>query len=543
MPGTQLLIESFQYGLDTRRSELTSKTGALVQAVNCHINQGAQVEKRKLFGRLALPAGTFGIDGTLNGLVVYGSGATPAGLAAWPAFNTSWIAGNAVPLSYLRLQAPAAFDTSAMTGVVWSTLFGGLPFVISSFASGNVYVFQATATGYTVVIDFYAGLVLSGYASNPDQAAQLTALVNGLTNYTAVQGVGGAANTVTITGVDGAAYTATSTEASALGVINQLQTNVGTPAVNASQPSAQFTIIAGAFGTGTAPYMNQIAIQGGGSALLTNVPWTGDPVSFARAVGAAVNAGFASNGGFSALSNGATVTVYAPAGTADNGLSINPACQPSSNHDGQILLTACVFTFNVPTGGGDTVTNIASATDGNLDTTSRALSAFASVNAWLTQIATDLTTTSYATNWGAVAIGSQLYVGLNYSQSPGFGGLTDTITITHTPSGGTTIGSSQTLSAVANPATVNGAGSLVTVQVSGGTPPYTYSWTITNASIFMSTQNAATNSFNTSVQSSPNKSGYQPYLTGTATCVVTDSNGSIVKVLVNVTVQTLPITF
>lgn len=530
MPDKQLLIQSFQYGLDTRRSELTSKPGSLVQCNNGHVNQGAQIEKRKEFSRLALPAGTFGCDGTLNGLVVYGSGATPAGLAAWPAFNASWVDGNTVPLSYLQLQAPAAFDTSAMTGVVWSTLFDGLPFVIATFASGNVYVFQATLAGYTLVTDFYAGLVLAGYVSNADQAANLVALINNTTNYTATA-VGAV---VTITGENGASYAVTDTLSSADGVITEFQSNVATPAQQATAPIGSFTISACNPGTGsTLANVNFVWVNGVTTNIMAAaVTATTSPTSLAAAVAASINAAIATNGGYSALANGNVVSVYAPAGVTANGYALHVGCQNSSNNDGAVCTESCVFTFTLGA-GAMTITQVASAQQGTIDSTARASGSFASVQLWLAKVATDIMT--LAGQFSAVAVGSQLYISLNGDDSAA--PYTDTITITFTASGGAVVTGIPSLSAVAVPSTV-GNGQQVTVRVSGGQSPYTYAWTVTNPLIGMSTQNGPTNSFNTTAVGVVTKFGVQNIL-GTANCVVTDSSG--VKLTVGVAINLIPV--
>lgn len=43
----QLVLENFKYGLEYRRSELTANPGALFDALNCFVNEGGEVERRK----------------------------------------------------------------------------------------------------------------------------------------------------------------------------------------------------------------------------------------------------------------------------------------------------------------------------------------------------------------------------------------------------------------------------------------------------------------------------------------------------------------
>jgi hypothetical protein len=55
----QINVSNFKYGLDTRRSQLSSQLGTLLVCQNAHINEGGEAEKRKEFGlQQALPHGT-----------------------------------------------------------------------------------------------------------------------------------------------------------------------------------------------------------------------------------------------------------------------------------------------------------------------------------------------------------------------------------------------------------------------------------------------------------------------------------------------------
>lgn len=75
-----ITIQNFKYGLDSRKSELTSQPGTLVKCENAHINQGGEVEKRKGFVlQGTLPVGCFGLQETNNGIFTFGSGAASIG--------------------------------------------------------------------------------------------------------------------------------------------------------------------------------------------------------------------------------------------------------------------------------------------------------------------------------------------------------------------------------------------------------------------------------------------------------------------------------
>lgn len=66
-------LANFKYGLDGRRSELSSIAGTLLQINNAHITEGGQIEKRKAFVDVQVPSATYGIQETPTSVVVFGS--------------------------------------------------------------------------------------------------------------------------------------------------------------------------------------------------------------------------------------------------------------------------------------------------------------------------------------------------------------------------------------------------------------------------------------------------------------------------------------
>lgn len=89
MPENYLVIEDFKGGEDTRRFTLSSPAGALRLARNVHVTPGGELEKRKAFTQIVesayddrvlrtLQSGTFGLQKTSSGLVVFGSRASTA---------------------------------------------------------------------------------------------------------------------------------------------------------------------------------------------------------------------------------------------------------------------------------------------------------------------------------------------------------------------------------------------------------------------------------------------------------------------------------
>ena len=504
-----LTIQNFRFGLDARRSELTSQPGTLLRCVDCHINQGAEIEKRKAIVKTAMPAGVFlGLAG-LSTQYTFGSIAPPS---------------MPVGFTYQQLTSPL---NSAMTALVGATLFNNEPFVVATFGAEGTYAFF----NGTRVSDFTGGLVLTGFTTNPNQATELISLINNTTNYTAF----GSGSDVTIVGTNGNQFSVTDTVTSANGVITAFQENNPVSGVQATAAVGTFTISACAPGTGaTLANVNFVYVKGVATSILfAPVIATTTPDSMAAAVAAGINAAFATNGGYSALANGNVVSVYAPAGAQANGFALHVGCQNSTNNDGGVCTESCTFTFNLGT-GAMSISNVASAQQGNIDTTTRASGSFGTVELWLKQIATDIMTT--AGQFSAVGIGNQLYISLNGDDSRTV--YTDTITLTFTSSGGAVVNGISTLSAKAVPQTVGG-GQQVIVIASGGLAPYSYSWTISNPTIFMSSQTSNINSFftNTPIQT---LKGIPIPVSAFANCAVTDSAGSkvTVTVVVRITLNT-----
>src|SRR5438046_120572 len=86
----KLVLENFKYGLDARRSELTSVLGTLQTLKNAHINQGGEIEQRKSFvgiditpTALSMVSATFGIEALATTIVIFG-GDENMDVAHWP---------------------------------------------------------------------------------------------------------------------------------------------------------------------------------------------------------------------------------------------------------------------------------------------------------------------------------------------------------------------------------------------------------------------------------------------------------------------------
>lgn len=219
-----LVVDNFSGGLDGRRHVLSSKDGTLAILKNAHITRGGEIEKRKAFAQFAsLPANTFGLETTADAIYVFGSAAAP-----------SMPAG----VTYQRLQHPANLS---MTKVVWSTVYGGKPFVIAEFSNGNRLCFWDGA----VVGDWFIGVV---GISTSDLASQLVSSFN----YDKPEGYTItylASNKVRVTAPNGRGFTLTgSISAASTGVsptISVAKTQNISPVVDAAAASGSFSITDG----------------------------------------------------------------------------------------------------------------------------------------------------------------------------------------------------------------------------------------------------------------------------------------------------------
>lgn len=226
------VISNFQGGLDARKYILSLPPGTLTKLINAHINQGAEIEKRKAFVPNILPANTFGAQETPTGILVFGTIAPP--VITQPAGTT---------VSYQQLTHPAA---SAMAAVLWSTLFGNAAWVIASFADGSVYEYY----NGVLIGDFRNGGRAIDFTSNATIAASLAAMVNADGTYTAAQ-IGATAQ-FNVTAAAGSNFTVADTLVTAAGTLTNQLTNTAIPGTAGAAAQGSFQIMAGAAAFATA---------------------------------------------------------------------------------------------------------------------------------------------------------------------------------------------------------------------------------------------------------------------------------------------------
>jgi hypothetical protein len=140
-----LVVENFSAGLDTRRHPLTARPGTLQMLKNAHISRGGEIEKRKAFVSI----------GTLNTNVFYrplhGLQATSDKIYTFTDDWNSSTGNNEIPaggglfVRYLKHPSvnfggpgPVIGGGPSLTGIVYSTLYGGKTFVLAQWSNGDV---------------------------------------------------------------------------------------------------------------------------------------------------------------------------------------------------------------------------------------------------------------------------------------------------------------------------------------------------------------------------------------------------------------------
>ena len=183
-----IVVENFKGGLDTRRHKLSSAPGTLTSLVNAHVTRGGEIEKRKAFQlTYTLPAGTFGLETSSGSVYVFGSldlaSQMPAGVI------------------YQRLVSPDGAGV-AMTDVVYSTVYGGKPFVIAMYENGKKYPFWDGS----FIKDFSGGIVTAAMLNNAGIVAHLASLFSYTNNDSQPYSVQAIGNKLRVIGPPGVEF-------------------------------------------------------------------------------------------------------------------------------------------------------------------------------------------------------------------------------------------------------------------------------------------------------------------------------------------------
>ena len=309
-----LFIENFSSGVDTRRSRFTLPAGALYVGRNVHLTRGGELEVRKAFVETLNLAGmnTIGLFADSNGLLTFGSLATPAGLPNG--------------IQYQRLVDP---DGGTLTKIRDATLFNGKTYVIAEFNNGNVVMFYDGA----VITAFFDGLVKTNtaagmrtYLKDAVDASELVTRYGFTTSVnvdTSFNIVGPATQDFTVTGrsIDTASgVTGNYTETSGIGGDLEVArlTTAGQPTT--AVPATARLQVTGTGGAGSG--VSAITVNAV-NLLNATVAWAGSVSATASAIVTSINAKTGTTG-YSATSVDNLVTISAPAadGATANGRTV-----------------------------------------------------------------------------------------------------------------------------------------------------------------------------------------------------------------------------
>jgi hypothetical protein len=145
------VISNFNGGLDARKYFLSLPPGTLTTLVNGHITQGGEIEKRKAFVPSQLPAGTFGAQETLDGIVVFGSRTLPTG-------------------NYQTISRLIELNTIAIVGL--NTSYGSVDFLSGDTVQVSGMGDPRYNTGGTILVGdrAYPALVIYTVPSTTDES-------------------------------------------------------------------------------------------------------------------------------------------------------------------------------------------------------------------------------------------------------------------------------------------------------------------------------------------------------------------------------------
>jgi hypothetical protein len=470
-----LVVENFKYGLDARRSELTSKPGTLVDLVNAHITDGGEVEKRKAFTKTDIVSSidptitTKGFQEGADGIYVFGNRVDPGG---WPA-----------GIKYQLLQHPVlhATDTTyipvitvGIDTILCSTVFAGKIFVVAKFVNGNIFAYYDSV----ILKDLYDGRKLSALQLNTGFLADLLAAINASGVYTGDQPV--ASPTLNVYGPSGQLYDVSIVKASAAGTLTSLLIDSGVPGVSAVSATGSFQIASGTEAAGH--QITQVAV-GATNLLLAPVPYNDSPERTAADVAVAISTNSVVSG-YRAFASGKVVVISAVvAGITPNTLNVVVTsaidvcislCKFSFigtgftldyiHVDGINILTAALL---YPTPVGESITDFCSRIKANINAnsgTSGYLANSVSNSIFLSKLVTSSADVSKAVSVSVTPTGGTgtVYTG---DVEPFL------VTLDTTHLGVQTHAGTQILYS-------NGS---ATATPTGGVPPFLYSWRVTEA--------------------------------------------------------------
>ena len=289
-------IKDFKNGLDTRRPAIVGEAGSLREASNAHISRGGDIENCYYFSPdITLPAGTIGMHGANDKLVVFGSDVAPINLPG--------------EVIYQRLVSPAA---APIIAILAADNYDGKVDVMAEFADGNIY-------------NYYDGVRVTDWdalaATIADDSAVTTYLTDKVDALPAFLASSTGLDILITAAVPGVGFTA-SQATTGTGSLSLVTVQGNQPAVAEVRATSSFSVTGGF--AEAANYLTTLIANGVDDLAPNPVYYVLNNDATALAIATAVNEETETHG-YTAVSVGATVTISAPVGlgATANGYTLN----------------------------------------------------------------------------------------------------------------------------------------------------------------------------------------------------------------------------
>lgn len=329
-------VREFTGGLDTRRLPETSSGAVLVKATDGHVSRGGEFEKRAAFvPTYGLPSGT-----------TVGMAYDKSGVYVFSHLHPDFVGSLPKGVSLQRLQHPTS-SSIALARILSFDNYAGKIYAVAEFADGGRYHFYDG----TLVEDFRDGRARATFTVTAGGVIPASVATG---SFTITGGSSGVGNQITSVQINGVSLTAgpvsfgPSVDATAQAVASAINAFVSAPDYTA-QASGAVVTIASAAKDGSANGRPIVVLTGGNvtvgsfvdmaggapetasslssltvdgvDVLGAEVKWRTSHAATASAIADQINL-FGSNPNYSAVSNGASVSILADIpGAAANGRS------------------------------------------------------------------------------------------------------------------------------------------------------------------------------------------------------------------------------
>jgi hypothetical protein len=546
-------LSNFRFGLDTRKSELTSVAGTLEQATDVAVNQGGELEVRKAFVPILELVDTN--PSTHAGNCFFGLQETSTGINTYFSIPGVTLGASSPNINPIFVHHPATLvglsTIEPITAVLYSTCFNGRDWVVVQFSDGSVFpYYNSSGGGILVVPEFVNGLFLAGTATqhpaNRFNITYLQGLIAALQGFhtSAVTNPSGNQFTFQMWSDPGLAYSVTDSVTSAAGTLVASLIYSSVPGVAPVAAQASFQVTGGSFTGGaqiTSIKINGVEVLNTTGSNPFIFPVTTGNLTNDNQIAAANLANLISlaisNPDYTAAANGNLVSIIdnSSQGAADNGFVLQITSAGNMMVDNASFAitgtgsTTSIIAGGITVGATSIINSTVTEGGGGTDVT------------YAAQLVAAIQAFSGTSGYTAFAVGgtdptvciSKL---VRNSNDPV---LALTVVINAGPGtigagtgGGTVVTGALNVTPQSSAVTTGptgGTSPVVSLTVSGGTAPYTYAWSGPPA-FTINSPNASATSFSRPLGGAFSQGQYQ--------CVITDSTTPKQQVFAYCTVST-----